>query len=699
MSPETSAVKQTAPSRPFHPAAPLPGAPPRHGPTKTTTVIESLGVYLPPRAVTTREVLRGCHGLVRLLPLEAKTGIKSRRVAGDLEFSIDLAKQAVADCLARSRYGPDDIDLLLCANISRWDGPGRVTIEPSTSLLLKHHFGFPHALAFDVLNACAGVFTALYLADALITQGVVERALVVSGEYITHLTRAAQAVIAGFSDSRLACLTLGDAGIAFILERSPREEVGFHAIDLFTMGRYSSCCIAKLTPAGSWIMDTNYREMSKAAFIPTLRHLQHVVSRTGTHAADRAHVIPHQTSRSTLRRGARALPAFLPDCSTAPNLIDNLSERGNTATTSHFVAVHDHVLNGAIQSGDRAMFTINGSGLTVGSAVYTFDDLPDRMRSRPAPAAAPPAPRPRSRPGIASPRGPRVRIESVGVLPLPTEAPGSSLELSRRAAERSLAASAHQRNAIELLLYAGVYRTDFVYEPAIAAMIAGELGINDDFDSPDGKRTFAFDVFNSSVGTLNACFLAAQLIQGQKIRTALVVAAEVENANLLGDSRRGVTETASALILDQSPGRTGFGGFCFRSFTDYRDALGCSVGGEAGVPSLTVVKHPELEAHYVECVLPVIRELLEAEGLDPADIALVIPPPLSCGSIDTLSEELKVDRDRFVHVAGGGEDLFTSCLPYALDAVRCRGLAQPGAIGLIISAGAGIEVGCAVYYF
>jgi 3-oxoacyl-[acyl-carrier-protein] synthase III len=698
MDPQMSPVKQMDPLRPVHTAAPSDVASPQRTLTKTTTVIESLGVYLPPKTVTTGDVLRGCHGIVRWLPLEAKTGIRSRRVAGDVEFAIDLAKQAVADCLVRSRYGPDDIDLLLCANISRCDGPGlRVTIEPSTSLHLKHHFGFRHALAFDVLNACAGVFTALYLADALITLGVVERAMVVSGEYITHLTRAAQAVISGFSDSRIACLTLGDAGIAFILERSRQDDVGFHAIDLFTMGRYSACCVAKLTPGGSWIMDTNYREMSKASFIPTLRHLQHVVTRTGAHAADRAHLIPHQTSRSTLRRGARALPEFLLDCSTAPNLIDNLSERGNTATTSHLVAVHDHVLNGAIRSGDRAMFTINGSGLTVGSAVYTFDDLPDRLRSDPPPAATPPAPRPRPR--TPSPRGPRVRIESVGVLPLPTQPSGSSLELSRRAAERSLAGSAHHRNAIELLLYTGVYRTDFVYEPAIAAMIAGELGINDDVAPPDGKRTLAFDIFNSSVGTLNACFLAAQLIRGQKIRTALVVAAEVENPSLLGDSRRGVTETASALVLDQSPSQTGFGGFCFRSFTEYRDALGCSVGSEAGVPSLSVVKDPKLEAHYVECVLPVIRELLEAEGLDPADIALVMPPPLSCGSLDTLSEALKVDRDRFVCVTGGGEDLFTSSLPYALDAVRCGRLAQPGDIGLIISVGAGIEVGCAVYYF
>src|SRR6266480_1782255 len=183
-----------------------PAALPAAAPAKATTVIESLGVYLPPNAVTTREVMRGCRPLVSLLPLEALTGIRSRRMAGDLEFAIDLAKRAVADCLTRSRYGPEDIDLLLCANISRCDGPDfRFTFEPSTSLLLKGHFGFRHALAFDVSNACAGVFTALYLADALTALGVVERAMVVSGEYVTHLTRAAQPSIGSASDPRLPC--------------------------------------------------------------------------------------------------------------------------------------------------------------------------------------------------------------------------------------------------------------------------------------------------------------------------------------------------------------------------------------------------------------------------------------------------------------------------------------------------------------
>jgi 3-oxoacyl-[acyl-carrier-protein] synthase III len=127
--------------------------------------------------------------------------------------------------------------------------------------------------------------------------------------------------------------------------------------------------------------------------------------------------------------------------------------------------------------------------------------------------------------------------------------------------------------------------------------------------------------------------------------------------------------------------------------------LACSVSSEGGAPSLSVVKHPRLEAHYLECVLRVVPELLALEGLDLSDIALLIAPPLSSGFIARLSAELKVDRDRIVHVTGGGEDLFTSAVPYALDAVRSRRLARPGDAGLIITVGAGIEVGCAIYYF
>ena len=53
----------------------------------SNTIIESLGTYLPPKVVTSEEVLAGCVQPIKF-PLAKLTGIKSRRMAGETEFSL-----------------------------------------------------------------------------------------------------------------------------------------------------------------------------------------------------------------------------------------------------------------------------------------------------------------------------------------------------------------------------------------------------------------------------------------------------------------------------------------------------------------------------------------------------------------------------------------------------------------------------------
>ena len=223
---------------------------------KQNTIIESIGIYLPPQSFSTDEVLMGCKNQIRF-PLEKFTGIKSRHMAGQNEFSIDLARNAIADCLAKSKYNPTDIDLLICCNISRYDGLGLISFEPNTSIKLRQYFGFTDAIVFDITNACAGMFTGIYIVNSFIQTGAIRRGMVVSGEYITHLTQTAQKEIESFMDSRLACLTLGDAGAALILEKAAVNQTGFEELDLQTFGRYSQYCIAKASRTGGMIMYTD----------------------------------------------------------------------------------------------------------------------------------------------------------------------------------------------------------------------------------------------------------------------------------------------------------------------------------------------------------------------------------------------------------------------------------------------------------
>ena len=80
-------------------------------------------------------------------------------------------------------------------------------------------------------------------------------------------------------------------------------------------------------------------------------------------------------------------------------------------------------------------------------------------------------------------------------------------------------------------------------------------------------------------------------------------------------------------------------------------------------------------------------------------IKVILPPQISSSFISKLSDQMNVPKDKFVDIVQGGKDLFTSSLPYALDYVKEHHLADEGDVGLIISIGTGIQVGCAVYYF
>ncbi|MDT5133997.1 MAG: hypothetical protein QOE41_3308, partial [Mycobacterium sp.] len=539
-----------------------PAVPP-HATSRQTrnTVIESIGTYLPAGVMSTETILAGCVNDIGI-PLERLTGIKRRRVAGHGEFSIDLARHAVADCLARSSYGPEEIDLVISCNISRYDGSGhKFTFEPSTATRLRDRCGLANALAFDLTNACAGMFTGITVADAFLQTGLVQRAMVVSGEYITHLTETAQKEIQGPMDARLACLTLGDAGAAVILERGPNSRVGFHAIDMATLSRYSTLCVAKATdgPHGGAIMLCDSIAATAAAVKRSVPYVAAVMKRHGWRPEHCDHIVMHQTSEASLNDAVFAVNRMFGHTVAHPgNIISNLAERGNTASTTHFVALSDHIRGNRIKSGDNVVFGISGSGQTVGAALYTFDDLPDRLRRAPAD----------HRGGSLSTRRrqtepsatPRVRIEGVATAAAGQSAPRRAVDLAVQAATGCLNHSGLDRAALGLIIHAGVYRDDFICEPAIAALVAGELGVNDDVESPDGPKTLAFDVLNGAVGFLNACQVGVQMIGAGKAEHAMVLAAEIENnTNEGGHPLYGLLETGSAVILGPANGTTGFG--------------------------------------------------------------------------------------------------------------------------------------------
>lgn len=666
------------------------------------TIIESIGVYLPPRSLSSDEVLLGCKNQIHF-PLEKITGIKTRPVAGQYEFSIDIARKAINDCLLKSRYQPTDVDLVVCCNISRYDNPNSISFEPSTSIKLRQELGFTNALVFDITNACAGMFTGIHIVDVLIKSGAVRCGMVVSGEYITHLTQTAKREIENFMDTRLACLTLGDAGAALILEKASEDGTGFLELDIQTLGHYSQLCIAKAAEQGGMIMYTDSINLTDVAVRSGAQHALMVLQRAGWSPDSFQHLIMHQTSSMTLNSACNEINRLLKSriCHDG-NTINNLAYRGNTASTAHFIALADHIRGNKIHRGDRVVFNISASGLTTGTALYVFDDLPERIRKTESQQCVV-----QKKPAIKQLKSaakltmPGVRIESVGTMSEILVEKKNSMEFLKSAGTNCLTKSAYQSSDIGLLIYSGVYRTDYLLEPAYATLLAGELDMNAAALGADNKKTLAFDIFNGSIGFLNACYVAQQMILNGSYKTAMIVAAEIENnADIFSDEKVGVRETASALILDSHPSLDkGFSRFLFRYHAEFLNRYTTYCDTNNIRPYLKVAKDGELLSLYIDCILPAVEELLQIEKLNLDYIDVIFPPQISSCFISQLSERLNVPKQKLVDIVAEGPDYFSSSLPYALEHVYKNGLVKSGDIGLIIAVGSGIQVGCAVYHF
>jgi len=346
------------------------------------TLIESMGVYLPEQHLSSKEVIDGC--LVKpAIDLEALTGIKTRPVAGDGEYSFDLAVKAASKCFKISHYVPQDIEMIIAANISRMDGPDfTFSFEPSTAAKLANHFNISNAITFDISCACAGMVCAITLMDSFIKAGFIQRGLVISGEYISYLIGNAQKEMRDPVDPQFASLTLGDSGAALILESTENDDLGFHQLDFFTAAQHCELCIGGPSKEahGGFSMRTDSAKIHAVATPLCTEHIGLTIKDLSWDQKESFFIIPHQTASRALKAYGKAVNEwFGKKISSDKNMIINLEHRGNSSSTSCFVALWDKILDKTIGSGSDLVFIMGASGLTTGIATYTLDDLPERI--------------------------------------------------------------------------------------------------------------------------------------------------------------------------------------------------------------------------------------------------------------------------------------------------------------------------------
>lgn len=347
----------------------------------THTRFESLGAYLPARIQSTPELMATMD---RPPPfnLEDITGIKNRRVHDQrpesYEDSLVLAHNAARDCLARSRYQAADLDVIISVSISRFSGQGaRFDFEPSQALRLRQLLGAERAIHFDLSNACAGMMTGVYILDRMIKAGAVRCGMVVSGEQITPIAATAAREVEEVYDPQMGSLTVGDSAAAVIIDRAESEADQIHYIELVTCAEYSRLCLASpsdKTP--HYALYTNNAEMHKAERVQMWPRFQlDLLARLGSTFADEKfdYLIHHQVGVKAIRNFTRVGGALF-QAPMPPNL-SVVEELGNTATTSHFIVLHEHLRTGQFRRGAKVLMVPAASGLVTGCVSATITSL------------------------------------------------------------------------------------------------------------------------------------------------------------------------------------------------------------------------------------------------------------------------------------------------------------------------------------
>ena len=119
-----------------------------------------------------------------------------------------------------------------------------------------------------------------------------------------------------------------------------------------------------------------------------------------------------------------------------------------------------------------------------------------------------------------------------------------------------------------------------------------------------------------------------------------------------------------------------------------------------GKTTLALVRHPQLEKHYIEVIKEAVNEMCVLEKVSLNDFDLVLFHRSSPDILMILLiSELNICIEKVVNISRGSKNWLTASFPQSLNYSIKNKLLKTGDKILIIEVGSGVQAGCAIYYF
>lgn len=315
--------------------------------------ILGVGAYRPARVVPNSEVVDAIESSDEWI--QQRSGIKTRRFAGDDETVVSMSVAAARTALERAGVDAQQIDAVVVATVSH------LLQTPSAATAIAHALGTDQPAAFDISAACAGFCHGVALASDMVRGGSAGHVLVIGVEKLSDITDptdrgtafifadGAGAVVVGPSETPgIAPVVWGSDGEHYDHIRTPdlREVIA------------GGSPAPYLSMKGSEVFRWASYSMAKVA--------QQALDRAGITVEQLDCFVPHQANNRITDAMARTLR--LPG---SVKIARDIVDAGNTSAASIPMALDRMIADGDAQSGDTALLVAFGAGLAYAAQVVT----------------------------------------------------------------------------------------------------------------------------------------------------------------------------------------------------------------------------------------------------------------------------------------------------------------------------------------
>jgi len=329
--------------------------------SKTYASFISIGAYVPQKILDNKMLEEMVDTSDEWIT--KRTGIKTRHIAADDEYTSDMGAKACEVAIERSGLAKEDIDLVLCATVT----PDYFNM-PSTACIISDKLGIRDVQAFDISAACSGFVYLLSIAKAFIESGMKKNVLIVGAEKFSS--------IVDYSD-RGTCILFGDGAGAAVISATEDKDKAIIDIHASADGSYGDFLVTPapgcIHPVSQQVVDEglNFVKMKgnetfKLAVKTLTKDVKDILKHNNIDSKEIKHFVPHQANYRIIKAVGDALKLD------EEQVVLTVGKYGNTSAASIPMALNDIYESGRLKTGDLMLLDTFGGGLTWASSLLTF---------------------------------------------------------------------------------------------------------------------------------------------------------------------------------------------------------------------------------------------------------------------------------------------------------------------------------------